>query len=290
MDNNHSRPSATSGSFGKNPFDELPTGSLSLLKYRLPQLAAQRKHEVRQSNGPATNRAALRRQSDSTTAAKGNKEYVATSKNDKAVKPVTSASQIQHNLKTTNGNESQKENNSEELYAQDLLDTLFPPRQFHLKSGNVYVQHVSAAPATRLDVLALHDQLNKELERQRAKECGSCPIRETLYSDCFNEIIRQVAVGCAERGRILYRVKQEIEATKEAYQKLYNSATRHGLRKVLYHEVKDIEEQEELKRLEAEIAELEHQEKRLQTQYEEMHKTSQSVKAEVRRAIEIIVF
>ena len=34
------------------------------------------------------------------------------------------------------------------------------------------------------------------LEDRQAKKLGVCPIREELYSQVFDEIIRQVAVDC----------------------------------------------------------------------------------------------
>lgn len=47
---------------------------------------------------------------------------------------------------------------------------------------------------TKMDVLILHDQLNKELKKQKAKECGLCLIRESLYSDCFYSLGRSQLV------------------------------------------------------------------------------------------------
>lgn len=39
------------------------------------------------------------------------------------------------------------------------------------------------------------------MERQ-ARESGICPVREELFSQCFDEIIRQVTLDNPERGII----------------------------------------------------------------------------------------
>ena len=41
------------------------------------------------------------------------------------------------------------------------------------------------------------------MERQ-ARESGICPVREELFSQCFDEIIRQVTLDNPERGNELF--------------------------------------------------------------------------------------
>ena len=82
--------------------------------------------------------------------------------------------------------------------------------------------------------------------RTQAHETGICAIREEIYSQCFDEVrmliapgvsipdnscrlqpqhwhdavqvIRQVTVGCAERGLLLLRLRDEMRMTLTAYQ------------------------------------------------------------------------
>ena len=65
---------------------------------------------------------------------------------------------------------------------------------------------------------------------------GLCPIREDNYSQSFDELIRQVAVNCIERGVLLTRVRDELRMTVAAYQTLYESAVAFGIRKTLLAE------------------------------------------------------
>ena len=66
---------------------------------------------------------------------------------------------------------------------------------------------MSSHPATRVDVINLQEELDKRLQQRQARETGICPIREELYAQCFDELIRQVTINCAERGLLLLRVR-----------------------------------------------------------------------------------
>ena len=101
---------------------------------------------------------------------------------------------------------------STEMKQNDYLNSILPPREYQ-DMGQLWVQYVSPSPATRLDVVNLQDELDKKLQERQARETGICPIREELYSQAFDEIIRQVTINCAERGFLLVRVRDEIKMT-----------------------------------------------------------------------------
>ena len=99
---------------------------------------------------------------------------------------------------------------------EDYLNSILPPREF-TEQGQLWVRYVSPTPATRVDVINLQDELDKKLQSRQARETGICPIREELYSQCFDELIRQITINCAERGFLLVRVRDEIKMTIQAY-------------------------------------------------------------------------
>jgi dynein light intermediate chain len=47
----------------------------------------------------------------------------------------------------------------------------------------------------------LSERLDQQLQQRQARETGICPVREELYAQCFDELIRQVTINCAERGQ-----------------------------------------------------------------------------------------
>merc|ERR1711966_216806 len=168
---------------------------------------------------------------------------------------------------------------------EDILNSILPPREW-TQEDQLWVQYVSSTPATRVDVINLQEELDKRLQQRQARETGICPIREELYAQCFDELIRQVTIICAERGLLLLRVRDEIRMTICAYQSLYESSIAFGMRKALQAEqrrnqhskkMKDLQGankklKEEVEDLETKIAQIEkHEAERRETE-ERKHK------------------
>ena len=95
---------------------------------------------------------------------------------------------------------------------EDYLNSILPPREY-TEGGQLWVRYVSPTPATKVDVINLQEELEKRLHARQARETGSCPMREELYAQCFDELIRQITINCAERGFLLVRVRDEIKMT-----------------------------------------------------------------------------
>lgn len=85
-------------------------------------------------------------------------------------------------------------------------------------------------------MINLQEELDRRLQQRQARETGICPVRRELYSQVFDELIRQVTINCAERGLLLLRVRDEIRMTIAAYQTLYESSVAFGMRKALQSE------------------------------------------------------
>ena len=98
------------------------------------------------------------------------------------------------------------------------------------------LRYVANDPATRFDVINLQERLDKRLLERQARETGICPVREDLYSQGFDELIRQVTLDGPERGLLLLRVRDEIRMTIDAYKTLYDSSVTFGIRKQLHAE------------------------------------------------------
>jgi dynein light intermediate chain len=110
-----------------------------------------------------------------------------------------------------------------------------------MEDSQLWVQYVSSTPATRLDVVNLQERLDQQLQGRQARETGICPVREELYSQSFDELIRQITINCAERGLLLLRVRDEAHMTISAYETLYESSIAYGVRKALVAEQRKID-------------------------------------------------
>ena len=121
----------------------------------------------------------------------------------------------------------------------------YAPKKFE-ENGHKYIQYVSPTPATRDKSRDLYKALDQKLKERRAKEKGICPVRQELYSECFDEIIRQVTIDNTERGLLLLKVRDEIKMSIASYQILYESAILYGIRKQLQAEDAKLELKKEL--------------------------------------------
>ncbi len=98
----------------------------------------------------------------------------------------------------------------------DMVNSMLPPREWTQESGT-WMQYVSKEPASRLDVITLQELLDKRLIERQARETGICPVREDLYHQSFDELIRQVTLDGPERGLLLLRIRDELRMTIDAY-------------------------------------------------------------------------
>merc|ERR1712176_1105023 len=115
--------------------------------------------------------------------------------------------------------------------------------------------------------------------QRQARETGICPVRRELYSQCFDELIRQVTISCAERGLLLLRVRDEIRMTIAAYQTLYESSVAFGMRKALQAEQGKTDMQKKIEELEEEKKDLERQVNELKAKCEQIEKRAAEQRA-----------
>lgn len=159
----------------------------------------------------------------------------------------------------------------------DILNSILPPREW-TEDGQLWVQYVSSNPATRLDVVNLQENLDHQLKARQARETGICPVRQELYSQAFDELIRQITINCAERGLLLLRVRDEARMTIAAYETLYESSIAYGIRKALMAEHRRME-------LEAKLKDLTNTKKELSAQVQSLQASidSTSVRTQEKR-------
>jgi dynein light intermediate chain len=142
----------------------------------------------------------------------------------------------------------------------DILNSILPARQYNdPDSGLLLQQSVSTANCSREDVLLLQQRLDERLAARQARENGICPIREELYSQCFDELIRQATIESPERGLLLLRIRDEIRMSIASYQTLYSSSITFGMKKTLQAESGIVDLQNKLSALEADNKQLQGQ-------------------------------
>jgi len=163
------------------------------------------------------------------------------------------------NASASNGGETKAPSSQ----LDEILHSILPPREFVnqqvdiAEDGLRYMQYVSKTPSTRIGVIKLQEKLDEKLLERQARPSGICPVREDVYAQAYDELIRQITINCPERGLLLLRVRDEIRMTIDAYKTLYDSSVTFGVRKQLQSD-------QGMPELEAQVKELEGQKKRLE--------------------------
>jgi len=155
----------------------------------------------------------------------------------------------------------------------EVLNAILPPKEWQ-EETNLWIQPVSSTPATRLETVALQEELDRRLQQRQARETGICPVRRELYSQCFDELIRHVTINCAERGLLLLRVRDEIRMTIAAYQTLYESSVAFGMRKALAAEQGKSDLEHKVQEMESDKHDMERQLNELKLKFEQAEKRS----------------
>merc|ERR1711998_323963 len=176
-----------------------------------------------------------------------------------------SAKNLKARLKSAKLNDSKSIGNMGN--GDDILHMILPPREFE-DAESKYVQCVSAQPASRFDVITLQEQLDRRMAERKARESGICVVREQLYGQCFNELIRQVTLNLPERGLLLLRVRDEMKLTISAYQTLYDSSVAFSTRKAIQAQDGISDMQKKLQDLQAECKSFEEQSVQLSQELE----------------------
>ena len=153
---------------------------------------------------------------------------------------------------------------------KDALNLILPPKKI-ITNEQLWVQYVSCTPVTKAEVQNLKEGLDKRIKVLEAKETGVCTIREQLYSECFDELIRQVTINCLERGILMMLVKTEYENQIKTYQNLYQSSIAYGIRSYLIVE-------EEKRKMNDENAQMEEECETLSSDIEALKKEIEELK------------
>lgn len=121
--------------------------------------------------------------------------------------------------------------NKKEKELRDILDALIPPKSNPQNTDEIL--YASLEITTREEIKKQWKTLDFILQLRQARETGICPIREQVYSNMFDELIRQETINCPERGLMLQRCRNEAKMTLRAYETLYETNLGYGARKGL---------------------------------------------------------
>lgn len=155
-----------------------------------------------------------------------------------------------------------------------VLEKIFPAFPAEDNEGAAMVSAASMGHLAKLDVIHLQEELETRCKTSNARPFGVCPVREGIYKDCFDEIIRQISVTCPERGELLAELQSEAAETQRTYDMLFESACQYGARKAIERDL-NRNMHEKLDHLTKEAAILENRVNEMRAKYEGLEKRFQ---------------
>lgn len=143
---------------------------------------------------------------------------------------------------------------------------------------NPWLKVASVDHTSRLDVVQLHQHLQR-----RCAECARmrgvlCPIREKIFEDGLSELTRQVTVLCPERGLLLKDLNDGMTQCTETYDILFDSACQYAVRKSIERDLHSYLFDEK-KALESEVRRLDNRVNELRAKHDGMLKRFEEQKA-----------
>jgi len=139
---------------------------------------------------------------------------------------------------------------------EEVLNTIINSR-VTTEPDKIWLQTPVSFPATNIEVIKLKANLDRALAENGAKLFGICHLREDLYFQCFDEIIRQVIINYKRRGLLLFCVKEHFKSTIESYKALFLDNTAFGIKKEIRGDRFKYELRTDISNLEDECARLE---------------------------------
>jgi dynein light intermediate chain len=168
-------------------------------------------------------------------------------------KTTTAAATAHQYQSTTSSQNNQPESTEVRMPSSaeviEVLHTLLPPITLKDKLDRVWKQYCATPVSNRTDVYRLQDALDAELIERQARPYGICPVRELLYSQSFDELLRQVALESPERGLMILRVRDQLRMSIACYQTLFHNSTNFGTKRAVMGEKKLLPYENKIKQL-----------------------------------------
>ncbi|GMH71740.1 hypothetical protein TL16_g05731 [Triparma laevis f. inornata] len=124
----------------------------------------------------------------------------------------------------------------------EMTRSIIPNRL--VKGGEMTVSTVIRG---RMDVEELEKGLGEALDRFQVRPKPVCSLRSVIYSELFDELIRQVTLERPERGLFLLRVRDEIRLTIQNHLEVFRSMSNYGSMKLGEAEVNYMELEDTIK-------------------------------------------
>lgn len=104
-----------------------------------------------------------------------------------------------------------------------LLRAMIPNKVWRDEAGE-WVQTVSGKELTREELEQMGALLKSQLVALQGRPQALCSVREQIFSEFFDEMVRQITIECPERGLLLLRLRDQLRMSLMTYADLHRDS------------------------------------------------------------------
>ena len=117
---------------------------------------------------------------------------------------------------------------------EELIPLLLPPSAVNPYSDPDLADKIpSVKPPVKEDIDRIAKRLEDLIQQRKCKSQGIYEIRNEIYLETLNEMIRQISIDCPERGILLALIRNEITKSISNYKRLFNNSQAFAVRREL---------------------------------------------------------
>ncbi|CAM9168157.1 unnamed protein product [Ectocarpus sp. 13 AM-2016] len=112
-----------------------------------------------------------------------------------------------------------------------VLKAILPNREYANVAGE-WVQTVSGTVRTRGELEKVQNTVEARLATLQARPGAVCAVRESVFSELYDEVIREITLQNPERGLLLLRLRDETRMNLDTYAEIYRDSVAFSRRNV----------------------------------------------------------
>ncbi|CBJ25692.1 dynein light chain [Ectocarpus siliculosus] len=101
-----------------------------------------------------------------------------------------------------------------------VLKAILPNKEYADAAGE-WVQTVSGTVRSRGELEKVQNKVEARLATLQARPGAVCAVRESVFSELYDEVIREITLQSPERGLLLLRLRDETRMNLDTYAEIY---------------------------------------------------------------------
>lgn len=115
---------------------------------------------------------------------------------------------------------------------EEILPIVLPSKKINpYNTPSLQKKKISSKKPKNEQIMSIAKKLQTLIKIRKSKLKGVCEIRNEIYLETLNELIRQITIDCPQRGIFLANIRDEIEYTLKSFEDLYDNSIGFGTRR-----------------------------------------------------------